>query len=115
MKLFLRRGLAVLLLLTFAGQGCTKGPSKETQAASRRIELNIWSVVDDSAVYDPVMAAYRQSHPNVQLNYRRLRLEEYESELLNALAEDRGPDIFLIHHNAVGKYLSKIVPMPAST
>lgn len=115
MKLFLRRGLAVLLLLTFAGQGCTKGPSKETQAASRRIELNIWSVVDDSTVYDPVMAAYRQSHPNVQLNYRRLRLEEYESELLNALAEDRGPDIFLIHHNAVGKYLSKIVPMPAST
>ena len=115
MQHFLRRGLAVMLLLTMVGAGCTKGPSKETQAASRRVELNIWSVVDDTDVYEPVMADYRRLHPNVQMNYRRLRLEEYEAELVNALAEDRGPDIFLIHHNAVGQYLPKIVPMPATT
>lgn len=105
----------MLVLLTFVGQGCTKGPNAATQAASRRIELNVWSVVDDSDVYDAAFVDYRHNHPNIQINYRRLRLEEYESELLNALAEDRGPDIFLIHHDAVGKYLPKIVPMPATT
>ncbi len=103
------------MVVTLLGQGCTKGTSKETQEASRRLELNVWSVVDDLSVYETVLASYRQSHPNVLINYRRLRLEEYESELINALAEDRGPDVFLIHHNAVGKYLSKIVPMPAGT
>ncbi len=35
--------------------------------------------------------------------------------MLNALAEDRGPDVFLIHNDWVGKYLPKISPMPATT
>ena len=115
MKHFFRRGVTVALLLVTLGAGCTKGPSQATIDASKRIDMNVWSVVDDIDVYAPVMAAYRSAHPNIQINYRRLRLEEYEAALLNALAEDRGPDVFLIPHNAVGKYLPKIVPMPATT
>jgi multiple sugar transport system substrate-binding protein len=72
-------------------------------------------VVDDSDAYQSVLDAYRKLHPNVTLNYRRLRLEQYENELVNALAEDRGPDIFLIHNDWVGKYLPKIEPMPKET
>jgi multiple sugar transport system substrate-binding protein len=72
-------------------------------------------VVDDFDIYQEAVNAFRRDHPNVSIDYRRLRIEEYESELVNALAEDRGPDIFLIHNTWTNKYLTKIVPMPRTT
>jgi ABC-type glycerol-3-phosphate transport system substrate-binding protein len=107
---------AVLILLSvISGQGCTRGPSQEATDAAKRVTLNVWAVVDDVDVYQKIFSDYRALHPYVSINYRRLRLEEYENELLNAMAEDRGPDIFLIHNTWVTKYLPKVEPMPAST
>ena len=115
MPLPYRRLLACLALLSLLGQGCTKAPSADVVAASKRTEIVIWAVIDDQDAYAAVLQAYQKLHPNVTFTYRRLRLEEYESDLLNALAEDRGPDIFMIHNDQVGKYLSKIMPMPPTT
>lgn len=112
---FLKRLLAASALLALLGAGCTKGLSSEEQKVAKRLDLNVWGVIDDDDVYGPVFADYHRLHPNVQLNYRRLRLEEYEDALLNALAEDRGPDLFLVHNDWIGKYLSKLVPMPLTT
>lgn len=105
----------LLLCSVVLGQGCTKGPDAATREASQRIELNVWSVVDDVDVYQKIFSDYHALHPNVTINYRRFRLEEYENGLVNALAEDRGPDIFLIHNTWVSKYLPKIEPMPLKT
>lgn len=112
---FLKRFFACLILFTLVGAGCTGRQDASTQQASKKTELNIWSVIDDEDAYLPVINDYHLLHPYVQMNYRRLRLEEYEKELLNALAEDRGPDVFLIHNDWTGKFLPKILPMPAST
>lgn len=103
------------LSLAMLGAGCTKGPSAEAVKASKRTTLKIWSVVDDRDVYEEILNDYRKLHPFVDIEFRRFRLEEYENELLNALAEDRGPDVFLIHNTWLGKYQSKIYPMPLST
>lgn len=105
----------VLLFGSLFGQGCTNAPSAATAAASKRVELNVWGVVDDVDAYQEIFKDYRTLHPNITINYRRYRLEEYEDAVVNALAEDRGPDIFLIHNTWVTKYLPKIQPMPAST
>lgn len=104
-----------LTLLSTLGQGCVKGPDAATQAASKKVELQVWGVVDDVDAYQAILSDYRKLHPNVTLTFRRFRLEEYENELLNALAEDRGPDVFMIHNTWVGKYLPKLVPMPLQT
>ncbi len=114
MKLFLR-AMASLLLLSLVGVGCTKGPDAATLAASKRTDLRIWGVVDDADVYNAILTDFRLQHPFANIEYRRFRLEEYEAQLLNALAEDRGPDIFLIHNTWIGKYLPKLQPMPPST
>jgi multiple sugar transport system substrate-binding protein len=45
---------------------------------------------------------------------RILRPAEYENVLLNALAEDKGPDIFSLHNTWVNKYAGKIEPFPDS-
>lgn len=112
---FRARFAALLAVMVLVGQGCTRGVPQDVQQASQRVTLNVWGVVDDVDVYRDIFEDYRTLHPNVTINYRRLRLEEYESELVNALAEDRGPDLFLIHNTWVGKYLPKIQPMPPQT
>ncbi len=115
MQRFFKRLLGVAALLSLAGQGCTTALSPETQSASKPVTLRVWAVVDDANVYDEAMKAFRASHPNVSFDFRRLRLEEYETQLLNALAEDRGPDVFMIHNDWTGKYNPKISPMPVQT
>lgn len=106
---------ALTLCAVLFGQGCTRGPDAATAAAAKRVELNVWGVIDDVDAYSDILKDYHTLHPNVTIIYRRLRLEEFESELLNALAEDRGPDIFMVHNSWIGKYQSKIAPMPLST
>jgi len=107
--------IACSLLVSLFGAGCTKAPDVATVNASKPIALQVWGVGEDIDAYSQVNADYRGLHPNVNIQFRRFRLEEYEQQLLNAFAEDRGPDMFLIHNDWLGKYMTKIVPMPATT
>ena len=115
MRIILKSKILLLLLLVMtAGFRC----SFLTPAAKELlepIELTWWGVVDDAHNFDAIIGTYRSVHPNVSISYRQLRPEEFEGELLEALAEDRGPDIFSIHNTWVTKYISKIQPLPENT
>ncbi len=89
--------------------------SPKEKALLDPIELTWWGVFDDPQDFSEVIADYQVIHPNIRITYRKLRPEEFETALLEALAEDRGPDIFSIHNTWVTKYLSKIEPLPAKT
>jgi multiple sugar transport system substrate-binding protein len=104
--------LAILLITT--GFGC-KIKNSATTEAMKPITLRYWRVFDGPEVFTEIIQKYKTLHPFVNIEYRKLRYEEYEQELLNALAEDRGPDVFSIHNTWIGKYKSKIEPMPEST
>lgn len=96
-----------------SGFGC-KTVDKETQEAMQPITLTYWRVFDGPDAFQEIINKYKGIHSNVTINYRKLRYEEYETELLNALAEDRGPDILSIHNTWLRKYQNKLMPMPAS-
>ncbi len=115
MRIYLLRFSIVFLAFVLVGQGCTRAPSTDTIRASQPVTMNVWGVVDDFDVYRPIFDAYRAQHPNVSFNYRRFRLEEYEDELINALAIDRGPDIYMVHNTWTDEYLDKIGFMPPQT
>ncbi|HZJ41926.1 MAG TPA: extracellular solute-binding protein [Patescibacteria group bacterium] len=107
--------LALLaIFLTTSGFGCKINNSATTEAM-KPVTLTYWRVFDGPDVFEEIIAKYKALHPFVNITYRKLRFEEYEQELLNALAEDRGPDIFSIHNTWIKKYQSKIEPMPVST
>ncbi|MEK7103676.1 MAG: hypothetical protein AAB870_04990, partial [Patescibacteria group bacterium] len=76
------------------------------------ITLQYWSAFDDNEDMSDIIADYTALHPNVTIEFRKFRFDEYEKELLNALAEDRGPDIFSVHNTWVKGYTSKLAPMP---
>ncbi len=109
-----KKVIILFLLMVFilsSGFGC-KTADKATQAASKPITLTYWRVFDGQDAFDGIITKYKAIHPNITIVYKKLRLDEYENELLNALAEDRGPDIFSIHNTWMEKYQSKLAPMP---
>jgi len=113
----MHKKIVILFLLTIfilsSGFGC-KGASTSTIAAMKPITITYWRVFDGPDAFDEIILKYKALHPFVTINYRKLRFDEYEKELLNAFAEDRGPDIFSIHNTWMKKYQSKLVPIPDS-
>lgn len=109
-----RRTLAVLLLpLVLLGAGCG-GTSTAEKLATTPVTLTVWRVFDDDSTLNSLMSAYQALHPNVSFEYRELRFDEYEDELLRAFAEGEGPDIFSVHNTWIGEYESLIEPLPDS-
>jgi len=115
--MFMKHRLIILFLLSAlimtSGFGC-RITSQQVKEAMKPISLNYWRVWDGPDAFSEIFAEYNRLHSNVTINYRKLRYDEYEKELLNALAEDRGPDIFSIHNTWIKKYQNKIEPMPAT-
>jgi multiple sugar transport system substrate-binding protein len=113
----MRKKITVLILLAVfiitAGFGC-KGADQATQEAMKPITLTFWGVYDDADAFQEIITKYQTLHPYISIEYRKLRYEEYETELLNAMAEDRGPDILSLHNTWLKKYQSKLVPLPAT-
>lgn len=100
-------------LLLFTGLGC-KGTSSEVTARSKPIVLKYWRVFDNQDAFDAQFAAYRASHPNIQVEYRKFRYDEYQKALLDALAEDKGPDVLSLQTTWLGDWQPRLLPMPAS-
>ncbi len=104
----------LFLLMVFiisSGFGC-KVTEKKTKEAMKPITINYWRVFDGPDDFEEIIEKYKALHPFITINYKKLRYSEYEAELLNALAEDRGPDVFSIHNTWMRKYQTKLAPMP---
>jgi len=102
----------IAVFLVSSGLSCAKGGSLEAQRAMQPTTLRFWTVFDERDAYTDIINAYKQLHPNVTIEFRMLRYEEYEKELLEAFALDEGPDVFSIHNTWVSKYQNLLDPMP---
>jgi len=110
----------IFLLLTLAfiltsGFGCSNTPAADAKYM-REVTLNYWRVWDGPDTFQAIIDAYKQLHPFVNINYKKLRYEEYEKELIEAFATDRGPDIFSVPNTWLRKYQAQglIEPLPKS-
>jgi multiple sugar transport system substrate-binding protein len=99
--------VSAFLLTSLTGCGNNVSPS-----GIKSVTLDYWRVYDDEDAFAAIVANYQRIHPYINIRYKKFRYEEYERELLNALAEDRGPDIFSIPSTWVREYQNKIVPLP---
>lgn len=105
--------ILVLISLPLLGFGC-KGGSIDAKQAAKPITINMWGVWDEVDYWQEIFDDYKLTHPNVKFSYRKLRIEEYERALLEAWAEDRGPDIFMMHNTWIPAYQNKLTPLPDS-
>lgn len=75
------------------------------------VTLEFWNVFDDSDVFSSLIKDFTSQYRNVKINYYKKSPTSYETELVNALAAGRGPDIFAIHNTWLPKHKDKIVPL----
>ncbi len=103
----------ILILVLTTGFGCKGGDKVAEKAILEKVELNIWGLFDSSNAFEKIISKYQLFHPNVKINYTKLRWEDYEKKLVEGWANNQGPDIFAIHNTWVNQYENKILPMPA--
>jgi len=104
---------SILLIFSFlltTGVSCGSGGGEPVSLEP--VTLDYWGVWHDPDDISQLISDYRAMYPYVTINYRQFRFEEYERELLEAFAEDRGPDIFSIHNTWVNNYIPKATPLP---
>jgi len=107
-KLTVLVGLLSLIVLT--GFRCTLIPQGPQQQV-KPIVLNWWRVADGPDTMSDIITNFNKQYTNIRINYQQFRPEEYEQALLQAWAEDRGPDIFSIPNTWIGKYKTFMLPM----
>jgi len=107
--------IKILLLLSvfiFSGMSCGSAQPKTDPNLGKPVTLNWWRVHDDPNSVSKIVDSFQTKHPNVVINVRTFRPEEYEYAILNALAEDRGPDILSLRSSWIPKYQTKLLPLP---
>lgn len=113
---WLKINTLVLLAVFMATTGFScKLISPATQALLKPVELTWWGTFDNPEDINQLINDYTAIHPNIKITYRKLREDEFEQVLLDALAEDRGPDIISVTNVDMDKWLPKLIPLPATT
>jgi len=112
MRFFSKKKVFSLVVVALGGllfSGCGfKSAAPETY----QVKLEAWGILDSDA-YTEIFSEYRMINPYVaEINYRKLPIETYKEDLLNALAAGNGPDIFMIRNAWRGAFEDKVIPAP---
>ncbi len=103
--------LVVLIGITtafFATRQKQAGPAPKDD----NITLTYWRPLDDSATFQPVIDEYQKTNPKVKIEYKKIPIKDYETQLLDAIASGRGPDLFSVGNAWMPKYFDKLAPSP---
>lgn len=113
-KLLLQHSLVILLIVAFATSGlsCKLFQPGVPAELNKTVTLEYWGVWHDSDTLRPFIEEFKKQHTNVDIKYKKFRLNEYRQKLLEAWAEDRGPDIYQIPVGWLGEFQDRITPMP---
>jgi len=96
--------LGSILLLS----GCLKASDQKYA-----VNLEIWGVFDDSDSYTGILSEFRMINPYIrEIKFRKMDINTYRKDLLNAMAAGQGPDIFMIQNNWLPAFKDKIVSAP---
>lgn len=107
--------IALIAVLPLLGFGCKpRFKSRDVLNKIDSVTLNYWQIESDAVDMKPLIDVYRRTHPHINIQFRKLLPEEYEQEMIKALADEQGPDIFSIPATWVREYQKKIMPMPVS-
>lgn len=99
--------LAIVGVLTLSGCGST------TKKVGYKMNMEVWGLFDDRDAYGEIFSNYSKIQQSIQqIEYKKLTVDTYKKELLEALASGQGPDIFLIHNTWLPMFKDKIVPAP---
>ncbi len=95
--------LVVVLILRGLGGGTAQSAT-----------LQFWGVFDDRRAFAKVVTDFQAQNPGVKVLYQQFSYEDYEKNLIDALAAGTGPDIIMVHNTWLPKHGDKLKALPAS-
>lgn len=102
--------LVAVSAIALTGLGCRR-PGGSSGSLDQ--PLVVWGLWQESAWMDPVIDSFTDQ-TGIEVEYKKMgSVATYEKDLLEALAEGRGPDIFVIHHTWVEGKRGLMSPAPA--
>jgi len=103
---------AILVIVLLVWFFFIRGGSPNGGNTNQQLTLNIWGTFETTEGMRPFIEEFNKSNPNVQIEYSQHNVDSYENDLINALAINEGPDIFVIHNDWLPKYQNKLLPAP---
>lgn len=104
--------LLAVSALALVGLGCRNRAGNGASDLGGQ-PLVVWGLWQESAWMEPVVKAF-EDQTGVKVEYKKIAsVATYEKMLLEALAEGRGPDVFVIHHTWVEGKRGIMSPAPA--
>jgi multiple sugar transport system substrate-binding protein len=86
---------------------------KQANPKKYTINLEVWGLFDDTDAFKDIIDAYKKANPNIgTITYKKLSTDTYKKDLVDALASDQGPDIFMIHNDWLPSFANRIYPAP---
>lgn len=106
-KLLIIAGVVVIVVIAILAFGLKRNGGPRLQS----VTLEFWSVYEDEKIFKELIGDYQGSNRHVTIKFEKKPFDNYEEDLLNALAAGKGPDVFSIHHTWLPKHKDKISPM----
>jgi multiple sugar transport system substrate-binding protein len=113
MKKYLLIGGAVLVIVVLIIGSVLLSGGGGGKKNEEQVELIWWKTFQDREDLSALIDAYQEFRPNVTIKYAKKNINDYETELLNAIASGNTPDIFTIHNDWLPKHMDKMAPMPS--
>jgi multiple sugar transport system substrate-binding protein len=104
--LMIAGGVVAIIVIIFVVGTMLKKPSC-TPAA-----LEIWGVYDDPATFSELIKTYEKQNKCASIKYVKKDFNTYGTDLVNAFASDKAPDIFMIHNTWLPIHKDKIKELP---
>lgn len=76
--------------------------------------VNFWGLKGEESAWAEVITRYSSANPSVAVRFTGIEEDQYESFLIDNLAANTGPDIFLIHYDWLSRHRNKILPAPST-
>lgn len=105
----IRKFLLVLALVPFIFSGCSlTGSGNKT--TGNPIVLTVWQTADGEDVFRDAIKEFESANSNVKVEISKKNPADYEVDSLNALASQKGPDIWSIRNDWMTRHADKLVP-----
>ncbi|QQG42799.1 MAG: extracellular solute-binding protein [Candidatus Giovannonibacteria bacterium] len=98
--------LAVVVVLVFTG--AMPGLRMDEGTAAN---LVMWGFGDEALMRDLILK-FSESRPNFEVRYKRVTTENFENDLLNALASGNSPDVIVFPAGYLKKHKDKLASAP---
>jgi len=111
---FIIVGVVFLILFTAIVLIAGRGPKTATPSA---VTLKVYAPFDEKVIYEAMGKAFLANRPNSKLEFHFVKKDnakDYEAAVVDEIASGKGPDIWLVRNDWLGKHEGKLVSMPAT-